>query len=422
MLGSGFSKAIGDAMPTLDELGHRIAKPFMAKPSFELLPPAARTAMASGHLPGGNLEAWLSNLATPAPFLDAVERLHNSAIALELVRLIVDDIERSEATVLGSPMPYWLGRLVSLWDRLQANVITFNFDTLVEQAVNACEMPWISIPAGSLAFAEGVAVPLQKMHGSLNWWWIPGDRLGTTVQPQPLAGRWRQPERPLPIPGMERFVIPPLAMKSEYYDLTFTRDVWQLSREALEGASRVVLMGYSAPVTDLTTASLLSNYMNPDVPCVVVDVAPDDIVRRLGGLGLRSVEPFGGAEPIRRFTEQYEREASRDVSRALLPLLDAPDVTMQTRVMARVAGSGDAPQLFVTEVQVDDDATAIVAKPLPSGEATFQTKKVAEVRPAIEDAARSRRRLVLRIPDEPDRAVLNIARRMFFELWLAIEA
>src|SRR5438445_10170757 len=85
ILGAGFSKAINRLMPTLDELGHRIAIPFQKTPSFRLLPPAARAALKADRMPGGSLEAWLSSLATPAPFVDSAERLHNSAIAQELV-------------------------------------------------------------------------------------------------------------------------------------------------------------------------------------------------------------------------------------------------------------------------------------------------------------------------------------------------
>src|SRR5439155_3944659 len=158
--------------------------------------------------PGGNLEAWLSSLATPAPFLDESQRLHNSAIAQELVKLIVSEISGSETDTLLKPMPPWLGRLVTLWDRLGPTVITFNYDTLVEQSVNASQMPWILFAAPDNA-DEGITVPLLKMHGSTNWWWIPSDRVGTSVRRAPLAGRWGKPSQPERLRGMVPFVVPP---------------------------------------------------------------------------------------------------------------------------------------------------------------------------------------------------------------------
>ena len=78
-----------------------------------------------------------------------------------------------------------------------------------------------------------------------------------------------------------------MATKSDYYDLSVTREDWLTARESLQAASRVVLMGYSAPLTDLTVAALLGNYADPGVPCLVVDTHPDDIVRRLHDLGIR---------------------------------------------------------------------------------------------------------------------------------------
>jgi len=422
ILGAGFSKAISKLMPTLDQLGHRIAEPFQRTPSFDLLPPGAIAALKQGRMPGGSLEVWLSNLATPAPFLNEAERLHNLAMARELVALIVGEIERSERDTLKAPMPHWLARLVTLWDRLAATVITFNYDTLVEQGINAAGMPWISQPQGGEPI-QGLAVPLLKMHGSTNWWWIPSDRVGTTVQPAPLAGRWSEPLESNPIAGMEHFVVPPLATKSEYYDLNITRDAWQSARESLKAASRVILMGYSAPVTDLTVASLLSSYADPDVPCLVVDTSPTDVVDRIRLLGLNAAAPFDGEEPIRRFVEQYENDVSRTVATPLLAGWNTLDVGPDDPVVARIAGSTNEPRLPITEIQTQDDATQLIAARWQSGEDVAERAiKARELKEAIEDTSRAGRRLILKVPDQADRAVLHLARRTYARNWLAVEA
>lgn len=408
-------------MPTLDELGHRIAQPFQQTASLALLAAAARAALEEGRMPGGSLEAWLSNLATPAPFFNAAERFHNAAIAQELVTLLVDEIERSESATLSKPMPYWLGRLVALWDRLAATVITFNYDTLVEQGVNASGMPWILSPAGDDAI-QGVAVPLNKMHGSTNWWWIPSDRLGTTVRPGPLAGRWGAPQPSRPIEGMERFVVPPLAVKSDYYEVNFTRNAWTLARQALQAASRVILMGYSAPVTDLTLTSLLSNYADPHVPCVVVNTSPDEVVERFQKLGLHRATAFGGEEPIRRFVEQYEQSTSRTVAGSLLPLFEGMDISQDDPVVARIAEVGGEPRLPITSIRTEDDV-AFVATQWQSGDVIADMAiKVGQAHEAIAEAARSGRPLMLEVPGQPHRAVLHIARRVMNRNFLAIEA
>jgi hypothetical protein len=422
ILGAGFSKSISEQMPTLDELGHRIAVPFAKTPSFVLLPAAARTAVSAGRLPGGSFEAWLSHLATPGPFLDTSEQLHNSAIAQELVKLLVDEIERSEAVALSAAMPYWLRRLVALWDRLEAKVITFNYDNLLEQAVNASEMPWIdwqSFPAEPVGAA---AVNPLKMHGSTNWWWIPGDRGLFAVQPTPLPGRWGQPQPSLLVPGMERFIVPPLTSKSDYYDLSFTRQDWIAAREALQGASRVVLMGYSAPVTDLTVASLLSNYANRDVPVVVVDNAPDDIVSRLHKGGLHKATAFQGPDPIPQFTKAYEQEISKTVASSLLAFFAEPNLTPDDPVVARVVASWER-RLFVTAIRIEGDQTVIDTLDFQPNELPLEKAlKLPQLRQAIEEAAMCGRRLVLAVPGQPHRAVLNLAHRTWYGNWLVVEA
>ncbi len=316
VIGAGFSKAINHAMPTLDELGHRILQAFTAMPSYRLLPPGSMASIARGVLPAGSFEAWLSSLAAPAPFVDRSEQLHNAAIAAELIKLVVAEISRSEAVALASPLPDWLTRLVTLWDRLGATVITFNYDTLVEQAVNASRLPWVRWPNYDGDFGGGVGgFTMLKMHGSTNWWWVPGDKLGTTVEPAAMGGHWGSPAPPETRSGIEPFVIPPVAIKSDYYDLSVTRDDWLTARAALETAKRVFLLGYSAPATDLTVASLLSGYAEPNVPYVVIDTAPDDVVARLRRFGLADVTAFQSADPIADFAHSYEYEASSNVSR-----------------------------------------------------------------------------------------------------------
>ena len=425
ILGAGFSKAIDHAMPTLDELGYRILKPFTATPSFKLLPAGSVAAITRGVLPAGSFEAWLSSLAAPAPFVERSELLHNAAIATEVIKLVVAEIARSEALALANPVPYWLTRLVTLWDRLGATVITFNYDTLVEQAANASRMPWFLWPNYDGDFGDGVGVfTLTKMHGSTNWWWVPGDKVGTTFERSALAGRWGNPAVAETMRGMEPFVIPPVAVKSDYYDLSITRDDWLTARSALENAKRVILLGYSAPATDLTVASLLSAYAEPDVPYVVVDTASEDVVSRLRRFGLANVRAFEPDDPIPAFAHAHELDASRNVASSLISLLDRLQVYEGDSVIARVAGATGA-NLPITEVTTAGDTTAFVATDWePEGGRSVAGSAIhgKRLRDELEDAARTSRRVIVKVPNQPDRVVLNIAHRVIFGRYLAIES
>src|SRR5437773_10082736 len=105
IIGAGFSKAIDHAMPTLDELGYRILKPFTATPSFKLLPAGSVAAITRGVLPSSSFDAWLSSLPAPAPLVERSELLPNAATAAEPTKLDVADIERSEALAPPHPVP-----------------------------------------------------------------------------------------------------------------------------------------------------------------------------------------------------------------------------------------------------------------------------------------------------------------------------
>jgi hypothetical protein len=251
ILGAGFSKAIGTRMPTLNELGLRISLPFRRTPSFRLLPPAAKAALKASRMPGGSIEAWLSHLATPAPFLDQSERLHNAAIAQELIRLIVAEIERSEAFTLGGQMPAWLGRLVSLWDRLGATIITFNYDTLVEgldeKRFHVVMPPTIAFPNRTV---PGGTVPVFKLHGSVDWetdenFAVKCDRNKNAIDHNVALA--------IAAPGRSKGNL----TGSLFHDL------WKGAKVKLNEAAEIVVIGYSFPKTDaLARMTLLDAIAN----------------------------------------------------------------------------------------------------------------------------------------------------------------
>ncbi len=284
-------------------------------------------------------------------------------------------------------------------------------------------MPWATRAIEEEIFGRSAGFRLCKMHGSVNWWWIPSDHLATTVIRQELAGEWGKPGRSEAPPGMAPFVVPPLAAKSGYYELSAVRELWQSARESLAGASRIVLMGYSAPATDLAIAALLSHYLLPSVPVTVVDIASDSVVGRLRTLGFASVSSAPGTEPIRRFVEEYEQTVSRTVAADLISLFDAPGFDLNAAVIGRVCG--DSPDLIrlATTIKVDDDVTTIEASDwAPAPGVVERAVHGWQLREEIQKAATANRRLVLRVAGQRERAVLNIAPYTYLTQWLAVEA
>ena len=211
-------------------------------------------------------------------------------------------------------------------------------------------------------------------------------------------------------------------MVDEYYDLNITRDAWQMARESLTKASRVILMGYSAPITDLTVAALLGNYADTDVSCLVVDTSPEDVVRRLQSIGLHSAAPLEGDEPIRQFVENYKHDTSRATAESLLTLFDHMELAPEDPAIARVADVNE-PRLPISQIRTEADTIVLVAIEWKPGEfVADKALKVRDIRKAIEIAAAGNSHLVVENPNQPTRAVLNVARRIFSGNFLAVEA
>lgn len=160
--------------------------------------------------------------------------------------MIAEILDERVAAVLSQPLPVWLGELISIWHLRQSHVVTFNYDPLVECAFETLRLydwrqntrfQWGSLinysPEGKAGASYGEmgnsAAPhpsfrLWKLHGSLNWWWTPGDSTGATVRRVRLPGTFgaAKPLEPdearWSVPGRERFIVPPAALKSAYVD------------------------------------------------------------------------------------------------------------------------------------------------------------------------------------------------------------
>jgi nicotinamidase-related amidase len=249
-----------------------------------------------------------------------------------------------EREILSGGLPDWLGRFVALAHAEEASLVTFNYDTLVERTVQAHLLyDWASgrrathadvihetppFPAAPARFAgdgSPATFELLKLHGSLDYFWVPNDTSGATINRWDLTGSWGSPEAPDVVgqarylPGREHFIVPPSATKSSFYDNPITRQTWHRAAEALRTADRVVLAGYSLPSTDVVTVGLLADHVRESSEVVVVDVGPETVADRLHRLtGLSATRVIGGVSPIPTFTSEWELEVARSTAADLV--------------------------------------------------------------------------------------------------------
>ena len=118
------------------------------------------------------------------------------------------------------------------------------------------------------------------------------------------------------MPDTEAFVVPPAATKSAYYRNPVTRELWQRAAQSLREADRLILIGYSLPVADLTLSGMISDGIaNREVECIVVNPYAEGVKARLIELGVPSerIGQFHNLHCVADFVEVYARELSESL-------------------------------------------------------------------------------------------------------------
>jgi len=287
LLGAGFSKAVSDSMPDMAELSKALRK------RVEL--PHYVTAL------GDNVEHWMTYLSQPQPWISQADNLHHKAMFLTLTQEIGTLLNEQISKALSSKCPDWLQILVSWWHSNQANIITLNYDTLIERAL--CFTPTggnfdlrniypVALPdiRRSMVFAPDVvkSFTLFKLHGSINWYYSgASEYYGETIYSAPVSQWWGQ-ETSMEATAIDDarnaasdkvpLIIPPTTEKVAYFQHETVRQIWAQAAEALAYASHFYCIGYSLPETDLSLRFFLRNQAwTGNLPLTIVNNNPNAV-------------------------------------------------------------------------------------------------------------------------------------------------
>jgi len=211
VIGAGFSRSISGGMPLVDEMGNEAA-------SIMGLGPTEGVPLPFTH---GDFEVWLSRQSQPQPYRSAAEDADAHARFLRFTEGITQVIDERVEAALADAAPGWLIALVRVLHARQATVLTFNYDPLIECAIEAAglqdwEAPFRNAddPPGRRVgyrnvLADGEArlqsgtyfgragvedlatFHLLKLHGSTTWYAVPGDTTGATLARVAPSGRLR---------------------------------------------------------------------------------------------------------------------------------------------------------------------------------------------------------------------------------------
>jgi hypothetical protein len=327
ILGAGFSKAVHEALPTTDALGEKVR---------QRLDDVDQARFPAAPFEDGRFEEWLSYLADEQPHLTEDRTLEARALLYRVTRTLRTVLSEAQAEALGSGAPRWLSWLLSVLHQKRATVITTNYDNLVECCVEGHHRPrgsfvnyshrmvneerildglprradllerqetelaleQIAQPGGRLGRMLAGSSPIStfrllKLHGSLSWYWVPGDPTGSTLQRWLLPGLFGSPEETgtssprIGPPGLEPFIVPPAALKSQYLRNPVVREIWQRAYQALTSATRVAIIGYSITPADTSFSGMIADALGArDVKVEVVNVEPSPVWEHLGRLGV----------------------------------------------------------------------------------------------------------------------------------------
>lgn len=322
ILGAGFSKAIYGSMPTMAELSSAVLR---NREKVGLPVDALRRL-------GNNIELWMTYLSQSQPWLKTHENDRNRAFAGQLREQIKEIIDDRTTSAARSDPPSWLSCLISAWHEQRATVVTLNYDTLIERASQGLQItdkikgilagqmypPYFAHIASrsDTLWSEGTIATFSylKLHGSTNWYYSGRDNFyGETIfysTVSSLGSDHLAPEKASIARSRDKeaLIIPPVTEKTTYFNNETVKRLWHEASVALSNATRVFVIGYSLPISDLGMQLLLiNNQPRPQTPVYVIDTCADVATRYECLLPeLQITKDFAHDQnPVEKFSEHY---------------------------------------------------------------------------------------------------------------------
>lgn len=323
ILGAGFSKTIHDFMPVTAELNK-----LLSQDDSEL----------QIELNNQTFENWLTINSTDLPFLEKFENTARKAQSEKIIKKVGDIIERQTEIASSYKIPFWLEQLINIWHAEKAVVISLNYDTLIERAINTCNiyeatedlhfeklysenLTHPSPPSTNIQFyydqselADNNSFQLVKLHGSINWFYAHQDitKISSTKSRvrEMFEGKRtvKQTEKFISeiTESQDRLIIPPVTSKDSFYSSHISNILWKSARKSIKAATKIFIIGYSLPPEDFITGELIKE-ISSDAEILVADkFASEDsetgIIKNLKNIGIDNItQLFSGENYINDF-------------------------------------------------------------------------------------------------------------------------
>ncbi|MGE4385551.1 MAG: hypothetical protein AB7E39_06790 [Endomicrobiaceae bacterium] len=285
ILGAGFSKAVADTMPLLNELSQEI-KQKIDNTQDEDIKHFWNDFIIKNNIGNiqdkdtANFEDILTYLSTNFTY-ENYKGIGLKNILYEYIKEQIVEIFKEKNIEKEIKDDQYLKNFLNYLVDTKTNVCTFNYDLVLENSFkkikpdakdNHFKDLYIiqKIDTGLMSFFSEKnddilknTINIYKLHGSINWLYDKDVQNGIRV-----ISDGTLPEYKL---GLSPLIVPPTISKN-FSQLTPLLNIqWYKFREELENAEKIYIIGYSIPKTDIATYYALKTLIKHDAKIVIVN-------------------------------------------------------------------------------------------------------------------------------------------------------
>ena len=310
ILGAGFSRAIaGNIMPSLNGLTKEIAEGISSSSEQDIKnmwqqyivqPNIGNIRSINDPNPNknqSNFEDIMTFLSSDFAYENYKDQHLKAILYRYITDLIVKIFERKnqEKSILQAP---WLHEFAKHLHNERSEIFTFNYDLVLENLlarennldIRGCEAIYSVKNMGNPYFQEntfhfdpqtatlnieenpmrewkqGWHIKLYKLHGSINWLYDPDFQNGVRVVSSHTPQEYKQ--------GLQCLIVPPTMLKNFELKTKLLDFQWHVFKEKLAQATKLYIIGYSIPKTDIATRYIIQTQLNPECEIFIIDHNP----------------------------------------------------------------------------------------------------------------------------------------------------
>ena len=315
ILGAGFSRAItGNIMPSLNGLTKEIAEGISSSSEQDIKnmwqqyivqPNIGNIRSINDPNPNknqSNFEDIMTFLSSDFAYEDYKDRHLKAILYRYITDLIVKIFGRKNQEKSISQTP-WLHNFAKYLNNECSEIFTFNYDLVLENLlakenkldIRGCEAIYsvkkmsnpyfqntIEVDEQNhianiktnpmIEWEQGWQIKLYKLHGSINWLYDPDFQNGIRVISSETPPAYKQ--------GLQCLIVPPTMLKNFELKTKLLDFQWHVFKEKLAQATKLYIIGYSIPKTDIATRYIIQTQLNPECEVFIIDYKPKADIKK----------------------------------------------------------------------------------------------------------------------------------------------